>query len=204
MNATETAVVARELQLRALASMGPSRECDGDAGYPDHPRWGSYEASMGPSRECDGDEVAAFLARAKEAAASMGPSRECDGDGASRSLTTPTRKLQWGRRVNATETLPIMLLYIIYKNHASMGPSRECDGDRPATARVPSRAGTASMGPSRECDGDPCGAAGSTSGTSRASMGPSRECDGDQIQCTSSRGHRWLQWGRRVNATETG
>ena len=37
-----------------------------------------------------------------------------------------------------------------------------------------------------------------------ASMGPSRECDGDEVcdRCGRPRGNQ-LQWGRRVNATET-
>ena len=62
-----------------------------------------------------------------------------------------------------------------------MGPSRECDGDsaRGATSPWPSPTQTASMGPSRECDGDPA-------------KGPERKRQG-----------RVLQWGRRVNATET-
>ena len=38
--------------------------------------------------------------------ASMGPSRECDGDLVTPATIAPhNSKLQWGRRVNATETM---------------------------------------------------------------------------------------------------
>ena len=36
-----------------------------------------------------------------------------------------------------------------------------------------------------------------------ASMGPSRECDGDIAAAKEALAAQMLQWGRRVNATET-
>ena len=63
------------------------------------------------------------------------------------------RVLQWGRRVNATETQR-WSEDRRREREASMGPSRECDGD--AVEGPGTRPGVrASMGPSRECDGDP-------------------------------------------------
>ena len=216
-----------EVPGRVPASMGPSRECDGDRDWSSGTvtsasslQWGRRVnatetregcrrehalrlASMGPSRECDGDRLATRTQNARNQA-SMGPSRECDGDSSS----------------TAPKATP---------KAASMGPSRECDGDwrqprlRPALAlrlqwgrRVnatetgpapeSARRGTprASMGPSRECDGDLEPAEAPMGGGHSASMGPSRECDGDPLRASRVRLQSPpLQWGRRVNATET-
>ena len=62
---------------------------------------------MGPSRECDGDGVDFNENSPETQGASMGPSRECDGDLKRRDLVEDAlHGLQWGRRVNATETHP--------------------------------------------------------------------------------------------------
>ena len=132
----------------------------------------------------------------------MGPSRECDGDGgdAVGDVGGPVR-LQWGRRVNATETVRIREERRIGVL-ASMGPSRECDGDNFGVTEAVLGV-EASMGPSRECDGD-INVRLVSPGRLQASMGPSRECDGDiNTQDTRRARRAELQWGRRVNATET-
>ena len=59
----------------------------------------------------------------------MGPSRECDGDPQPAHLEGEQEQLQWGRRVNATETGGHHEGSAGHGHGASMGPSRECDGD---------------------------------------------------------------------------
>ena len=133
--------------------MGPSRECDGDAASPADRAPSSFLASMGPSRECDGDEAKAKAEEEEEEELQWGRRVNATETIDAITLRVPVSWLQWGRRVNATET-HAQHADACGRHVASMGPSRECDGDPEVRGR--SRVEQlASMGPSRECDGDP-------------------------------------------------
>ena len=130
VNATETDGTFGLQQLaQAAASMGPSRECDGDDALELRPSKGAPLASMGPSRECDGDRPPRGAGRLpRPFTLQWGRRVNATETGRRGWCTAGATSLQWGRRVNATETT-LPGVPIRGQLPASMGPSRECDGD---------------------------------------------------------------------------
>ena len=66
---------------------------------------------------------------------------------------TPPWTLQWGRRVNATES-QVRDVFARILRPASMGPPRERDGELTEGIVSGRTSGGASMGPPRERDGE--------------------------------------------------
>src|SRR5690606_9706232 len=133
--------------------------------------------------------------------ASMEPSPERDGEARAVARIARMAKLQWSRRLNATES---KFDAQGRQKVESLQWSRRLN----ATERQHEPLGVrerveASMEPSPERDGEPPGAHGHCR-LRDASMEPSPERDGECFcQMRATRCSAELQWSRRLNATES-
>ena len=155
---------------------------------------------MGPSPVGDGEASTTAVNVMAGDAASMGPSPVGDGEMTSANGTTDwTLRLQWGRRLLATERLAIRC-FVSSQSTLQWG-RRLLATERSERSFMTAASFRASMGPSPVGDGE-WSFRGRVGRMGRASMGPSPVGDGELVPVAVLVVVLALQWGRRLLATE--